>query len=160
MLRVYTHSFALSRLTASKGKGEHLEFSAFYLAGAPPPPSAAASPTPRGTRWLHEWCCGPSSLISSQASPHSKGCGCQRTTIVEDGTSSSAVTRACNFMSHHKSLLWASMPCTGGSTWNFVNITKPGGAARRRGHINYVYLINCGTTLRSLHDEQKATPTT
>jgi hypothetical protein len=39
------------------------------------------------------------------------------------------------FMARPRALLFSSMPCTGGSTWNFLNVKKPGGAARRRKHI-------------------------
>ena len=66
MLRAYTHAFALSRVTAPTGSGKRLALAPDPLGICPP--SAAASDSPSGTRWLHEWCCGPSSLISSHSS--------------------------------------------------------------------------------------------
>ena len=85
-------------------------------------------------RVLHEWCCSPTSLISSGCASDSKGCACQRTTEAEDGTTQSAVKRACCFLSRANSLLWSSMPCTGGSSWQRINVKLPGGYARLQRH--------------------------
>ena len=94
------------------------------------------APATTGTlRSVHEWCCSPTSLISSGCASDSRGCLCQRTTETEDGTTLSAAKRARCFLSRANSLLWSSMPCTGGASWQHINVRKPGGYARLRKHI-------------------------
>ena len=93
----------------------------------------APAPT-HAYRSLHEWCCSPTSLISSGSASDAHGCLCQRTTETEVGTTLSAVKRARCFLSRANSLLWSSMPCTGGSSWQRINVKLPGGYARLRKH--------------------------
>ena len=95
----------------------------------------AAPASTHALRSIHEWCCSPISLISSGCASDARGCLCQRTTESEDGTTLSAVKRARCFLSRANSLLWSSMPCTGGSSWQRINVKKPGGYARLRKHI-------------------------
>jgi len=128
-LRAYFYQHCLSRvepwIKQRYGNGFQDRADADFVAAAGVPQQ----------RFLHEWCCGPTSLISSGISRRSAGCLCQRTTEAEDGTTDAATQRAAHFMSRRKALLWSSMPCTGGSPWQTVNAKKPGGYARLRQHV-------------------------
>ena len=53
----------------------------------------------------------------------------------KDGTSRLGCQRALELVVTPKSLLWSSMPCTGGSPWQRINVKKPGGFARLRKHV-------------------------
>ena len=102
---------------------------------APPStvPSAAASrPLDVGIkRLIVEVCCSSDSLLGQIAVKEFKDCHVARITEEYDLNKSSArrdvisLVKSCN--KHNiPTLVWASLPCTGGSSWSHVNLTLPG----------------------------------
>ena len=54
----------------------------------------------------------------------SKGCSVAQITIDEDATSEEGHAIAKNAVRQGDTLLWASIPCTGGSPWQHINVHK------------------------------------
>ena len=77
-----------------------------------------------GNRLLVEYCCSEQSELGKWTRS-SSGCSVLRLTEKEDMTNQESVTKAIGqIMSFNRKpniTLWASMPCTGGSTWQYVN---------------------------------------
>ena len=95
------------------------------------------SPGKSPTRLLIEFCCGPDSHLG-QSSPNSTNCTVMRCTIDDDVTTMAGRERILTRIKSWPNtdiLLWASMPCTGGSPWQNYNATHPGGAERVADHI-------------------------
>jgi len=66
--------------------------------------------------------------------------GCCRTIIINDEIDARSykameLIRFVSYNSEGRVALWASLPCTGGCTWNFINARTPEGRARIRAHI-------------------------
>ena len=87
-------------------------------------------------RVLIEFCCAHDSKLS-EARDASKGCRCIRVTEAEDGTTESCrnwlAREVKSFRTSHpkgKILLYASLPCVGGSPWGNVNKETEEGEAR------------------------------
>ena len=93
-------------------------------------PAAPAHPTKRR---ILEWCCGPNSKIGSHPCTR-RGCDVLRITEKEDATKPKTVEKAKAFVVQPRCLLFSSMPCTGGSPWQRINVKKPGGYANLRRH--------------------------
>jgi len=122
--------------------------------------SAAAPPSDPGyDRCLVEFCCGPDSLLG-RPTRASAGCRVIRVTEREDVTTPAGRTFVLNSLreaarhlrgvSTHAPgglrtdgisgasaragtvplLLFAAIPCTGGSAWQHINVRRPGGKAR------------------------------
>jgi hypothetical protein len=89
----------------------------------------AAPARKKGTVWLPrrvvEFCTGESSLIGEHG-PCTKGCEMIRLTIEDDVTSQAGRAKAIEAVSLKGTLLWASMPCAGGSPWQRINRKRPG----------------------------------
>ena len=82
-------------------------------------------PFPNGSnRRLIELCCGESSLLGQKCTSCSKGCGCIRLTQKIDMTSDAGLAFALCQITHAQTLLWCSIPCTGGCPWNRINVQK------------------------------------
>ena len=86
-------------------------------------------------RTIIEFCCGPDSLIG-RATPQSSGCYVLRLTQEEDVTSEIGWATAMEAVTGPNVLLWGSLPCTGGSSWQRINKHRPGGHARIRKHFS------------------------
>ncbi len=74
-------------------------------------------------RLFVEFCCGPNSLLG-QATPASVGCEVVRCTVDHDMTTQRGYRHALEAIRRYhprQVLLWSSIPCTGGSTWQHVN---------------------------------------
>ena len=91
--------------------------------------ASAPSPTPK--RRIVEFCCGRNSRIG-QLNENAEGCEVVRLTIDDDVTTPEGLKKAIKAVSvtGMPVLLWASIPCTGGSPWARVNATK--GASTRK----------------------------
>jgi len=96
---------------------------------APATPADKAFPARR----IVEFCCGDDSLIG-RPNPSSKGCEVVRLTERDDVTTERGLQKALEAVSHPNVLLWASMPCTGGSPWQRLNVKRPGVAEKLEKH--------------------------
>jgi hypothetical protein len=83
-------------------------------------------------RTLVEFCCGPESLLGSYAEEF-PGCKVIRLTIEDDVPTDEGINKALIAVDN-KCMLWASMPCTGGSPWQNINKLKPNGAILYQKH--------------------------
>ena len=95
-------------------------------AGEPACPSVASH-----SRVLIEFCCGPDSKLGDRSRKHSKDCYVIRCTEERDVTSRSnrmdirnEVIQAIESSTIQPCpvLIWISIPCTGGTTWSYVNL--------------------------------------
>ena len=59
----------------------------------------------------------------------------------DDVTTNAGLKRAVDGVSKPGCLLWASMPCIGGSPWQRINRHKPGGLEKLNAHIKDWYKI-------------------
>ena len=67
--------------------------------------------------------------------PKKSKCEHIRLTVKEDVTTPEGRNLAIRAVRANNTLLWPSMPCTGGSPWQEINKLKPGGLKRLRKHI-------------------------
>ena len=85
-----------------------------------------------------EFCCGEDSLLGQTEKFRSaNGCKVVRVTEKLDARSSISMTlmmEVVNSTPGHQLLLFSAMPCAGGSPWQYLNIKKPGVAAKVRKH--------------------------
>jgi hypothetical protein len=72
------------------------------------------------SRTLIEFCCSPDSLLGS-ITKQSKGCNVVRLTQDIDVTSDHGLQLAINSIEGPSTLLWGSIPCTGGCPWQRIN---------------------------------------
>jgi len=79
-------------------------------------------------RRIVEFCAGEKSRLGAPHF-HSKKSKCEhiRLTVKEDVTTPEGRNLAIRAVQANNTLLWASMPCTGGSPWQEINKLKPGG---------------------------------
>jgi RNA:NAD 2'-phosphotransferase (TPT1/KptA family) len=86
-------------------------------------------------RIIIEYCCSPESKIGEHTRWSNK-CLVYRITEQDDATKDSTISKIKDII--HNSLvpvlLFASMPCTGGSPWQNINAKKPGGQRRILNH--------------------------
>ena len=95
---------------------------------------ARESSRPQGfNRVIVEFCCGPDSKLGTPR-PASEGCHVHRVTIQDDATRNSTIHK---LVQHTRALcdeggdttkpilVYASLPCTGGSPWNRMNPENP-----------------------------------
>ena len=99
-----------------------------------------ASPATTHNRAMIEYCCGPDSLLG-QKTRQSEGCIVHRITQKEDATSDAGHELGMKLLDEPKTMLFASMPCTGGSAWMNINKLKPGGMEIYRGHRKLLWRI-------------------
>eukprot|EP00972_Heterocapsa_arctica_P088424 13037894-Heterocapsa_arctica.AAC.1 len=62
------------------------------------------------------------------------GCEVTRVTMKNDVTTKHGLERAIKAVQRPNCLLWVAIPCTGGSSWQHMNVTKPGGEERLAEH--------------------------
>ena len=90
-------------------------------------------------RSLIELCCSDTSRLGAD-SPESAGCARYRFTEREDLTTASGVRAAleavhdCQARSKGNLMIWCSIPCTGGCTWNRINAKFPSAQAKLAEH--------------------------
>ena len=77
-------------------------------------------------RNIVEFCCGGSSKIG-QSKYQRDGCIATTFTLGDDVTTNQGLYQAIEAVRSEHCLLWASIPCTGGSPWQSINVKKPGG---------------------------------
>jgi hypothetical protein len=92
-----------------------------------------------------EFCCGDDSKIGNECVKRGN-CECQKLTINEDMSCKEGLEYALDVVrtavvKGQFMLLWAAMPCTGGSPWQNYNKQFPKAAARIRKHIKTFNLI-------------------
>ena len=82
--------------------------------------SCSSQTTPRPTRRIVEFCCSGDSLIGSRAPP---GCEVIRLTADDDLTTPGGLAKAMDAVSAPgiPVLLFGSLPCTGGSTYQYIS---------------------------------------
>ena len=77
----------------------------------------------RDNRVLIEYCCGPDSVLG-QVTRASRGCKVVRLTEKDNMATRSGLAtamKAVHAAPKGRALLWASIPCTGGCSWQYVN---------------------------------------
>ena len=96
--------------------------------------SAPATAQKEITRHIVEFCTSENSKIGDERCTK-EGCSVVRCSLKDDVTTNAGRKRAIEGVSKPGCLLWASMPCIGGSPWQHINRHKPGGARKvRRSH--------------------------
>ena len=102
-------------------------------ASAAPTAGACRSTRPEAqfSRLMIEICCGPTSILGEVAKEKYPECEVLRITKNEDlnniDTRKSILSKAKSYAAVSKPILvWASLPCTGGSTWSHLNLTIEG----------------------------------
>jgi len=84
-------------------------------------------------RTMIEFCCDLDSLLG-QPTKNNMNCEVVRLTKNEDVTTSNGLSIALQAIKGPYTLLWGSIPCTGGCPWQKINRKKPGGEANLRRH--------------------------
>jgi len=86
-------------------------------------------------RVIIEFGCSPDSKLGTK-SPWSKDCLVVRVTEQMDATKQSTIDSILHFISVETKpiVLFGSMPCTGGSPWQNINVKRPGGPRRMLEH--------------------------
>ena len=96
-------------------------------------------------RTIIEFCCGKDSKLGQKGKyAQSRGCRVVRVTEQHDVTQQHGVDFVNKLVDECEgttTLLFAAIPCTGGSPWMNINIHKPGGAARLRRHLKTFRMI-------------------
>jgi hypothetical protein len=80
-----------------------------------------------------EFCCGPNSRIGLRTK-HSEGCRVIRITEDLDANSHDGFALAAKGCTNARALLYASIPCTGGSSWQHINKDIPSAFKKIRKH--------------------------
>ena len=88
-------------------------------------------------RNIVEFCCGENSKIG-QSKYQPDGCSVTRHTLEDEVTTNQGLYKAIEAATSDNCLLWASIPCTGGSPWQNTNAQKPGGPEKIKGTQNIV----------------------
>ena len=109
------------------------------------PQQALSATKPKPNRFLVEFCCSPDSKLS-QVRAASKGCHCIRVTEDLDGTKPRALKYVADQITlaardeggaiakRPSVLIFASLPCTGGCTWQRINSKTTEGGERVESH--------------------------
>ena len=84
-------------------------------------------------RTIVEFCCGNNSKMGDPKNCPSD-CGVVRLTLDDDVTTEKGLSKARTAVKDRNCLLWGSIPCIGGSAWQWVNRRLPGGMKRLRAH--------------------------
>ena len=104
------------------------------------------------TRVIVEICCGKDSRIG-RIGKELKDCQVIRITEEEDFRLPSTVSHAARFAKSRRSMVFISLPCTGGTPWQHINKKRPGGMTKWRKHMKLFYeLWKSVDTLFSLID--------
>jgi len=74
-------------------------------------------------------------------SRHSKGCEVVRLTIENDVTTEQGHRMAMQSVDHPVVLLWASMPCTGGTPLRFINARTESARRKQKKHLETFWKI-------------------
>ena len=88
-----------------------------------------------------EFCCSESSKLCMK-SPLTQNCSLVRLTKEDDMTTDEGVSKALAVAQRKNVLLWASIPCTGGSPWQ--RITKRLASARIKIAAHIELFKSCG----------------
>ena len=104
------------------------------------PYSAPANAEKDITRHIVEFCTSENSKIGDERYVK-EGCSVLRCSLKDDVTTNAGLKRAVDGVSKPGCLLWASMPCIGGSPWQHINRHKPGGLEELDAHIKDWYKI-------------------
>ena len=83
-------------------------------------------------RVIAEYCTGKNSKIGKQAPPD---CKVIRLTEDDDMTTPEGLEKALKAVRVKNCLLWVSLPCTGGSSWQRINAVRPDASAGHRKRI-------------------------
>ena len=102
--------------------------------------SAPANAQKYITRHIVEFCTSENPKIGDKRYTK-EGCSVLRCSLKDDVTTNACLKRAVEGVSKPGSLLWASMPCIGGSPWQHMNRHKPGGLEKLDAHIKDLYKI-------------------
>ena len=89
---------------------------------------------PKPSRLIVEVCCSKNSKLSDCSRSKSKGCLVYQFTeennLVSEDNRREIARKVNQFPKSKLVLIWLSLPCTGGTTWTFINLKHP--KARRR----------------------------
>ena len=122
---------ALDLLSIRRAKQPTRKASAAPTAGA----CRTTRPEAQFSRLMVEVCCGSTSILGEVAKEKYPECEVLRITKNEDlnnvDTRKSILSKAKSYAAVSKPILvWASLPCTGGSTWSHLNLTIEGNRER------------------------------
>ena len=88
-------------------------------------PGAGLNPS----RLIVEVCCSPHSKLSDCSRPASKGCVVyqftEESSLLSEENRAELARKVNQFPRSKKVLFWMSLPCTGGTTWSYVNMKHP-----------------------------------
>ena len=91
-------------------------------------------------RHIVEFCTSENSQIGDKRYTKD-GCSVTRCSLKDSVTTNKGLKRALDGVRKPKCLLWASMPCIGGSPWQHINRHKSGGLMKLDAHIKDWYKI-------------------
>ena len=98
-------------------------------------PTAGLTPQ----RLLVEICCNPDSKLSDTTRESAVGCRIVQFTekhnLLEENYRRYVADIVNSFPSSKPVLLWLSLPCTGGTSWSYVNLTIPSAAKKVMRHV-------------------------
>ena len=122
---------ALDLLSIRRAKQPTRKASAAPTAGA----CRTTRPEAQFSRLMIEVCCGSTSILGEVAKEKYPECEVLRITKNKDlnnvDTRKSILSKAKSYAAVSKPILvWASLPCTGGSTWSHLNLTIEGNRER------------------------------
>ena len=104
------------------------------------PAARPIMPKKEVVRHIVEFCTSENSKMGDQRYIKN-GCTVLRCSLKDDVTTNKGLRRALDGVRRPHCLLWASMPCIGGSPWQHINRHKPGGLERLDAHIKEWYKI-------------------
>ena len=129
---------------ANNSKPPSVATAAAEATPAVPQPSFPALPcSKKYDRLLIEFCCGENSKMG-MSWRESRGCRVARVTIANDVTTPAGLRYVQDLIEQcdgPHTLLWAAMPCTGGSPWQFYNQQFAGARIKIREHLRVFSLI-------------------
>ena len=102
--------------------------------------AASAGTQKEIVRHIVEFCTSENSKIGDRRYT-SNGCSVLRCSLADDVTTKEGLNRAPEGVRKPNCLLWASMPCIGGSPWQPINRHKHGGLEKLDKHIKGWYKI-------------------
>ena len=115
-------------ISEAKAQGSKQSISAIQQGGG-------SKPIYKHDRVIIEYCCSPDSRLGRKTK-WSKNCLTHRITENEDATKVETIQNTKDLLSSFNVpvLVVASIPCTGGSAWQHLNIRRPGGQRLMRKH--------------------------
>ena len=117
-------------------------------------PATMSAPRLKAKRLIVELCTSDSSRIGARTL-HSKDCEVVRVTIKDDLTTERGVRKALDAIREfpgYDILVWVSIPCTGGSPWQRINVAKSERARRLVEQHYALFRVLWKNSMRVVHE--------